>query len=110
MSILEVSNLKKVYVQRFRRKPRSGAFQCYLFRRGRRICGDHGGIRIRVRRRCSTFWRLLTTRPTGDRDIGLENRDVSRISEKESVPRSGRDNLGFVFQEFNLLDTFSLQG
>ena len=38
----------------------------------------------------------------------LENRDFSRIKESERAIFR-RDNLGFVFQEFNLLDTFSLQ-
>lgn len=38
----------------------------------------------------------------------LENRDFSRIKESERAVFR-RDNLGFVFQEFNLLDTFSLQ-
>lgn len=38
----------------------------------------------------------------------LENRDFSRIKESERAIFR-RDNLGFVFQEFNLLDTFSTQ-
>ena len=33
---------------------------------------------------------------------------LSAISEKELSP-SARDNLGFVFQDFNLLDTFSIR-
>ena len=38
----------------------------------------------------------------------LEGRDFSKIKENE-VAAFRRDNLGFVFQEFNLLDTFSLE-
>ena len=40
--------------------------------------------------------------------ILLDGRDFSRIRESERAAFR-RDNLGFVFQEFNLLDTFSLQ-
>ena len=38
----------------------------------------------------------------------LEGRDFSKIPERE-VAAFRRDNLGFVFQEFNLLDTFTLE-
>ena len=38
----------------------------------------------------------------------LEGKDITKISEKE-ISAFRRDNLGFVFQDFNLLDTFSLK-
>jgi putative ABC transport system ATP-binding protein len=38
----------------------------------------------------------------------LDGRDFSRIRESD-VAAFRRDNLGFVFQEFNLLDTFTLE-
>jgi putative ABC transport system ATP-binding protein len=38
----------------------------------------------------------------------LDGMDLSRVKDKD-VARFRRDNLGYVFQEFNLLDTFSLE-
>ncbi len=38
----------------------------------------------------------------------LEGRDLSKIRDGE-IAAFRRDNLGFVFQDFNLLDTFSLE-
>ena len=40
--------------------------------------------------------------------IYLDGTDVTEISEKQ-IARFRRENLGFVFQDFNLLDTFSLR-
>ena len=40
--------------------------------------------------------------------VRLDGRDLSKIRESE-ISAFRRDNLGFVFQEFNLLDTFSLE-
>ena len=41
-------------------------------------------------------------------NVDLDGKILSRISEKE-IAAFRRDNLGFVFQEFNLLDTFTLK-
>ena len=38
----------------------------------------------------------------------LNGKDITKISEKQ-LAKFRRSNLGFVFQEFNLLDTFSLE-
>lgn len=46
-------------------------------------------------------------KPTGGR-IVLGDRELSGIKEKE-LAAFRRENLGFVFQEFNLLDTFSVK-
>ena len=40
--------------------------------------------------------------------VVLDGRDLSKIKEKD-VAAFRRDNLGFVFQDFNLLDTFTLE-
>ena len=40
--------------------------------------------------------------------VNLDGKLISDISEKE-IAAFRRDNLGFVFQEFNLLDTFSIK-
>ena len=45
-------------------------------------------------------------KPTGG-SVLLDARDFSKIRESE-IASFRRDNLGFVFQDFNLLDTFSL--
>ncbi len=44
--------------------------------------------------------------PTGGKII-LNGRDVTRISDRE-IAKFRRTNLGFVFQEFNLLDTLTV--
>lgn len=41
-------------------------------------------------------------------EVFLDGRELSAIKEKE-LAAFRRDNLGFVFQEFNLLDTFSIR-
>ena len=41
-------------------------------------------------------------------EVRLNGKDLSEIREKE-ISAFRRDNLGFVFQDFNLLDTFSLK-
>jgi len=41
-------------------------------------------------------------------EISLDGRKLSEISER-NMSAFRRDNLGFVFQDFNLLDTFSLK-
>ena len=46
-------------------------------------------------------------KPTGGTVI-LDGRDLGKIKESD-VATFRRDNLGFVFQEFNLLDTFTIQ-
>ena len=46
-------------------------------------------------------------KPTSGRVL-LEGRDFSKLEESEAA-EFRRDNLGFVFQEFNLLDTFTLE-
>lgn len=40
--------------------------------------------------------------------VRLDGRDLSKIRESE-ISAFRRDNLGFVFQEFNLLDTFTIE-
>ena len=46
-------------------------------------------------------------RPTAG-SVLLDGRDISKIKESE-LAAFRRDHLGFVFQEFNLLDTFSIE-
>ena len=46
-------------------------------------------------------------KPTGG-EVLLNGKDLTLIKEKE-ISAFRRDNLGFVFQDFNLLDNFSLK-
>lgn len=57
----------------------------------------------------STLLNIIASldRPTAG-DVYLEGRGLKSIPERE-LAAFRRDNLGFVFQEFNLLDTFSVR-
>ena len=46
-------------------------------------------------------------KPTGG-SVLLDGKDLSKIKDSE-IANFRRDNLGFVFQDFNLLDTFSFK-
>ena len=105
MSLLTVTHLKKIYSTRF------GGNQVEALRdvnfsveNGEyvAIMGESGSGK-------TTLLNILAAldRPTSGSVI-LEGRDFSQIRDGE-VAAFRRDNLGFVFQEFNLLDTFSLE-
>ena len=105
MSLLTVTHLKKIYSTRF------GVNQVEALRdvnfsveNGEyvAIMGESGSGK-------TTLLNILAAldRPTSGSVI-LEGRDFSQIRDGE-VAAFRRDNLGFVFQEFNLLDTFSLE-
>lgn len=105
MAILSVSNVKKTYTTRFGGNQvqalKDVSFQVeegeYVA-----IMGESGSGK-------TTLLNILAAldRPSGGK-ILLDGRDFSKIRESERAAFR-RDNLGFVFQEFNLLDTFSLQ-
>lgn len=105
MAILSVSNVKKTYTTRF------GGNQVQALKNVSfeveegeyvAIMGESGSGK-------TTLLNILAAidKPTSGQ-ILLEGRDISKIKESERAAFR-RDNLGFVFQEFNLLDTFSLQ-
>ena len=105
MSMLEVSGLRKVYTTRF------GGSQVealknvnFSVEQGEyvAIMGESGSGK-------TTLLNILAAldRPTGG-SVLLDGRDLAGIRESE-VAAFRRDNLGFVFQDFNLLDTFTLE-
>lgn len=105
MQILEVRNLKKIYTTRF------GGNQVEALKNVSfgvengeyvAIMGESGSGK-------TTLLNLLAAldKPTGG-SVSLDGRDLSKIKESE-IAAFRRDNLGFVFQDFNLLDTFSIQ-
>ena len=105
MAVLDVKNLKKIY------RPRFGgnqvqALSCVNFsvEEGEyvAIMGESGSGK-------TTLLNILAAldKPTGGK-VYLKGRDLSTVKEKE-IAAFRRQNLGFVFQDFNLLDTFSLR-
>lgn len=105
MAILEVENLKKIYAARFgAQKVQALSRVSFAVEEGEfvAIMGESGSGK-------TTLLNLLAAfdRPTGG-EILLGGRRLSDVPEKD-VAAFRRDNLGFVFQDFNLLDTFSLQ-
>ena len=105
MSILEVNGLKKVYVSRFGTN-RVEALRNVNFtvEEGEytAIMGESGSGK-------TTLLNILASldKPTAG-SVLLDGRDISKIKESE-LAAFRRDHLGFVFQEFNLLDTFSIE-
>lgn len=105
MSILEVRGLQKTYTTRFGgNKVEALKNVTFSVEEGEyvAIMGESGSGK-------TTLLNILAAldRPTGGTVI-LEGKDLTKIKESE-VAAFRRDNLGFVFQEFNLLDTFSLE-
>ena len=105
MKILEVSGVRKVYTTRF------GANQVEALRsvsfsveQGEyvAIMGESGSGK-------TTLLNILAAldRPTAGSVI-LDGQDLGKVKE-DRMAAFRRDNLGFVFQEFNLLDTFTVE-
>lgn len=105
MAILSVKNLKKIYTTRFGgNQVQALTNVSFDVEPGEyvAIMGESGSGK-------TTLLNILAAldRPTSG-SVLLEGRELSRLRESEKASFR-RDNLGFVFQEFNLLDTFSLE-
>ena len=105
MAILEVSNLQKVYTTRFGGN-RVVALSNVNFtvEKGEyvAIMGESGSGK-------TTLPNILAAldKPTSG-DVLLEGQSLASLKDRQ-LSSFRRDNLGFVFQEFNLLDTFSIE-
>ncbi len=105
MSMLEVTNLRKVYTTRFAGNQVEALKNVsFSVEEGEYIAimGESGSGK-------TTLLNILAAldKPT-DGSVILNDRELTHIRESE-VSAFRRDNLGFVFQEFNLLDTFTLE-
>lgn len=105
MSILNVSGVQKVYTTRFSgNKVEALKNVSFSVEQGEyvAIMGESGSGK-------TTLLNILAAldRPTQG-TVLLDGKDLSQIKESQ-MAAFRRDNLGFVFQEFNLLDTFSIE-
>lgn len=105
MAILEVNGLKKVYTTRFGGNKTEALKQVsFSVEEGEyvAIMGESGSGK-------TTLLNILAAldRPTGG-SVCLDGQDLSKIKDS-ALSAFRRDNLGFVFQDFNLLDTFTLE-
>ena len=105
MSILEVSGLKKTYTGRFGgQKVQALRNVSFSVESGEyvEIMGESGSGK-------TTLLNILAAldQPTEGRVV-LDGQDLSTVKEHQ-IAAFRRDNLGFVFQEFNLLDTFTIE-
>lgn len=105
MSLLEVKNLKKVYTTRFGgNKVQALSNVSFSVEQGEyvAIMGESGSGK-------TTLLNILASldRATSG-EVLLDGVNLSSIKEKE-ISDFRRDNLGFVFQDFNLLDTFTVK-
>lgn len=105
MSLLEVKGIKKIYKTRFG----SNAVEAlknvnFSVEEGEYIAimGESGSGK-------TTLLNILAAldKPTGG-SVLLDGKELANIKES-AVAQFRRDNLGFVFQEFNLLDNFTLE-
>lgn len=105
MALLDVRNLKKVYTTRLGSNQVQALSNVnFSVEQGEyvAIMGESGSGK-------TTLLNILASldRPTGG-EVILNGKNTVDIKEKE-LSAFRRKNLGFVFQDFNLLDTFSLQ-
>lgn len=105
MAILEVNHLKKIYTTRFGGNQVQALSSInFSVEEGEyvAIMGESGSGK-------TTLLNILAAldKPTSG-EVLLNGRNIVSIKEKE-ISAFRRDNLGFVFQDFNLLDNFSLK-
>lgn len=105
MSLLDVKNVEKIYTSRFGGQHVQALSDVTFSVEPKEyvaIMGESGSGK-------TTLLNILAAldKPTSGK-VCLKGRDLSMIQDKE-MAAFRRQNLGFVFQDFNLLDTFSLE-
>lgn len=105
MALLDVKNVKKIYTTRFGGNQVEALHNVsFSVEAGEyvAIMGESGSGK-------TTLLNILAAldKPTGG-NVYLKGNDLSKIREKE-MAAFRRQNLGFVFQDFNLLDTLTLK-
>jgi len=105
MAILEVNSVGKIYTTRFGgEKVKALENVSFEVEEGEyvAIMGESGSGK-------TTLLNILAAldKPTSG-SVLLDGKDLTKIKEKD-IAAFRRDNLGFVFQDFNLLDTFSIK-
>ena len=105
MALLEAKNIRKVYATRFGgNQVQALTDVSFTVDEGEyvAIMGESGSGK-------TTLLNILAAldRPTSG-TVRLDGKDISAIRENQ-LAAFRRDQLGFVFQDFNLLDTFSLK-
>ena len=103
MALLEVTNVKKIYSTRFGGNKVQALFNVtFSVEEGEyvAIMGESGSGK-------TTLLNILAAldRPTSG-EVLLEGKSITHLTEKE-ISAFRRKNLGFVFQDFNLLDTLT---
>ena len=105
MALLEVEHLQKTYTTRFgQNRVQALSDVTFTVDEGEyvAIMGESGSGK-------TTLLNILAALDKPTRGVvRLGGRELSAMSEKE-LSAFRRDNLGFVFQDFNLLDTFTLR-
>ncbi len=105
MALLEVKNLKKIYTTRFsNQQVQALSNVTFSVEEGEyvAIMGESGSGK-------TTLLNILASldKPTSG-EVLLNGKNLTQINEKE-ISQFRRENLGFVFQDFNLLDTFCVK-
>ena len=105
MKILEVNHLKKIYVSHLSSNQVEALSDVtFSIEQGEyaAIMGESGSGK-------TTLLNLLASldRPTAG-EIIVDGQNLASVSDRR-LAAYRRENLGFVFQDFNLLDTFTIQ-
>lgn len=105
MSLLEVHNLKKIYTTRFGgSQVQALSDVSFTVDQGEyvAIMGESGSGKTTLLNIVASLDKATSGH------VVLDGMDLAKIKDKE-ISTFRRKNLGFVFQDFNLLDTFSIQ-